>query len=52
MLRNEGPGTLDTSEGISEDDKMLLNCLEHVSHARVCYFISPAKLTFSFSLRL
>jgi hypothetical protein len=49
---NEGPGMLDTSEGISEDDKMLLNCLEHVSYMRVCYLIGPVKLNFSFSLKL
>jgi hypothetical protein len=36
---NAGPSTLDDSEGVSEDDKML-NCLEHVSHARVCCLTS------------
>jgi hypothetical protein len=52
VLRSEGPTTLDTSEGISEEDKMLLSCLEHVSHVSMCYVIGSARLTFSFSLRL
>jgi hypothetical protein len=43
--RNVGPSTLDDSEGVSEDDKMLLNCLEHVSHARVCCLTSRAEIT-------
>jgi hypothetical protein len=47
MLWSEGPSTLDTIKGISEDDKMLLNCPEHVSYARVCYLICHARLTFS-----
>jgi hypothetical protein len=47
-----GPHTLDASEGISEDDKMLLNYLEHVCCAEVWYLIGHANLTFSFSLRL
>jgi hypothetical protein len=52
MLRSEIPDTLDTSEGVSEADKMLLNCLEHVSRARVCCMIYRATLIFSFSLRV
>jgi hypothetical protein len=43
--RNVGPSTLDDSEGVSEDDKMLLNCLKHVSHARVCCLTSRAEIT-------
>jgi hypothetical protein len=31
-----GPNTLEGRQGMSEDDKMLLDCLEHVSCARVC----------------
>jgi hypothetical protein len=33
--RDVGPGGLADSEGISNDNKMLLNCLEHVSYAKV-----------------
>jgi hypothetical protein len=33
--RAVGPSTLGGSEGTSDNDKMLLNCLEHVSCARV-----------------
>jgi hypothetical protein len=50
LLRGASPSTLDTSEGVSEDGKMLLNCLEHVSQVRVCYLICCTRLIFSFSL--
>jgi hypothetical protein len=30
-----GASTLTSSEAVSEDDKMLLDCLEHVSYAKV-----------------
>jgi hypothetical protein len=52
MLCSEGPDTLDTNEGIFEDDKMLLNCREHVSYARVCFLIGDVILNFSFSFML
>jgi hypothetical protein len=29
------PSTSDGCEGMSKDDKMLLNCLEHLSYVRV-----------------
>jgi hypothetical protein len=32
-------------EKVSEDDKMLLNCLEHVSHAKVCCLSYQVKVT-------
>jgi hypothetical protein len=31
---DDGPGALADSKGVSDDDKML-NCLEHVSYAKV-----------------
>jgi hypothetical protein len=50
--RDVGPSTLDGSEDVPKDDKMLLNCLEHVSHARVYCLTSRAKVTLrSFSFR-
>jgi hypothetical protein len=33
--RDIGPNTVGDSEGVFEDDKMLLNCLEHVSYVKV-----------------
>jgi hypothetical protein len=49
---NVGPSRLDDSEGVSKDDKILLNCLEHVSNARVCCLTSRAEMTLcSFSSR-
>jgi hypothetical protein len=33
--RDGGPSTLDGCEGVPKDNKMLLNCLENVSCARV-----------------
>jgi hypothetical protein len=46
MLRSGIPSMLDSSAGVSKDDKMLLNCMEHVSRARVCHLIWTARLTF------
>jgi hypothetical protein len=43
--QNSGPRALDDSGSVSEDDKMLLNCLEHVSHVRVCCLTSRAEMT-------
>jgi hypothetical protein len=43
--QNVGPSRLDDREGMSEDDKMLPKCLEHVSHARVCCLTSRAEIT-------
>jgi hypothetical protein len=41
------------SKSVSEDDQMLLNCLEHVSYVRVFYLIClSVKLTIAFLLRL
>jgi hypothetical protein len=46
MLRSGIPSMLDSSAGVSKDDKMLLNCMEHVSRVRVCHLIWTARLTF------
>jgi hypothetical protein len=32
---NVDAGVLASGEGVSGDDKMLLNCLEHVSYAKI-----------------
>jgi hypothetical protein len=51
--RDEGPVMVDSSKAMSEDDKMLLNCREHVSCAKVRYLIDPfVKLTVASLLRL
>jgi hypothetical protein len=34
-VRTVGASDFASSEGVSKDDKMLLNCLEHVSYAKV-----------------
>jgi hypothetical protein len=53
MPRNEGPTILDSSGHWSKDDKMMLNCLEHVSCAEQCYYIDPfVKLIVASLLRL
>jgi hypothetical protein len=49
---DEGLAMEDSSGAMSEDDKMLLNCLEHVSWARVCYLVDPfVKLIVAFLFR-
>jgi hypothetical protein len=48
---DKDPVVVDFSGAVSEDDKVLLNCLEHVSRVGVCYLIdSFVKLTLYFFL--
>jgi hypothetical protein len=48
---NKGPTMVNSGGAMSKSDKMLLNCLEHVSHAKACYLVYPlAKLTVAFCL--
>jgi hypothetical protein len=50
VLRDDGPVMVESNRAMSKDDKMLLNCLEHVSRTRVCYLIDLfVKLTCAFS---
>jgi hypothetical protein len=37
--RDEGPRMVGCAEAVSEDDKMLLNCLDPVSHTKICCLI-------------
>jgi hypothetical protein len=48
--RNKDAHVMDSTEAMSEDDKMLLNCLEHVSCTKVYFLIDQlfAMLTFVF----
>jgi hypothetical protein len=34
-VHNVGAGILVGGEGVSEDDRALLNCVEHVSYAKI-----------------
>jgi hypothetical protein len=40
VLRGEGPLMVDSAKAISEEDKMILNCLDHVSRMEVCCLIT------------
>lgn len=49
---DKGPVIVGSSKAMSEDDKMLLNCLEHVSRMSVCYLVGQFyEIDFRFSPR-
>jgi hypothetical protein len=48
--QDEGPFKVDSAGAVSEEDKMLLDCLEHVSCRKVCCLLINyfTRLTFAF----
>jgi hypothetical protein len=47
---NFGASVPASGEGVAEDDKMLLNCLEHVSYAKIFIWLDVPSLCFVFPL--
>jgi hypothetical protein len=49
-VHNIGVGILASSKGVSEDDRTLLNYLEHVSYAKIFIWLAVLSWCFIFSL--
>jgi hypothetical protein len=50
VLCNEDVHVMDSTDALSEDDKMLLSCLEHVSRTKVYFLIDQLfAMTFVFA---
>jgi hypothetical protein len=47
-VHNVGVGVLASGEGVSEDDRTLLNCLEHVSYAKIFIWLAVLSWCFVF----